>query len=71
MDANTEDMCFVNDLVLWEATLKTGEVIIVRADAFEQRDGHYIFSVFAKGTPIVFVETVRIPSSIVASVYGG
>jgi hypothetical protein len=68
---NTEGKCFANDLVSWQVTLNTGEVIVVRADAFHQSVGEYIFTVFVEGTPIVMVETVKVPSALVASVYGG
>jgi hypothetical protein len=71
VDTSTDGKYFVNDLVSWEATLNTGEIIVIRADAFQERDGQYIFSVFVEGTPIVIVDTVRIPSDLVASVYGG
>lgn len=63
------------DLVLgldgWEVTLKSGDVITVRALAYSREDNVLIFTGLERGTPNRDVELVRIPARLVDSVRGG
>jgi hypothetical protein len=60
-----------SDLDFWEVTLKTGEALLIRAHAFGEEDGDFVFVALMKGTPNYEYELLRIPSTLVAEIEGG
>ncbi|HUP32332.1 MAG TPA: hypothetical protein VM184_04810 [Gaiellaceae bacterium] len=59
------------DLDLWTLTLVTGDEITVRAHAYSERDGSYIFVALMAGVPAYEYEIARIPAIAVADLVGG
>jgi hypothetical protein len=60
-----------SDLDFWEVTLKTGEVLEVRAHAFGESGDDYIFVALMEGSPRFEYELLRVPVGAVAEVEGG
>lgn len=60
-----------SDLDHWEVTLKLGAVLNVRAHAFAEHDGFYVFSALMEGPPRYEYELLRVPANAVAEVEGG
>jgi hypothetical protein len=60
-----------SDLDHWEVTLRTGEVLTVRAHAFGESGEDYVFVALMKGEPNFEYELLRMPAVTVAEVEGG
>jgi hypothetical protein len=60
-----------SDLDHWEITLNSGEILRVRAHAYGEEEGWYIFVALMRGTPNYEYELLRVPTSAVTNVEGG
>jgi len=59
------------DLDHWEVILKTGDVVLLRAHGFAEREGYYVFIALMQGTPPYEYELCRFPEDVVDDVFGG
>ena len=64
-------LVLTSDLDYWEVTLNTGEVLTVRAHAFGESKGDYVFVALMRGTPNFEHEILRIPAATVSEIEGG
>ena len=60
-----------SDLDYWEVTLKTGELITIRAHAVSEREGSLILKALMEGDPAYEYEIANVPTAIVSEWEGG
>lgn len=65
------DMTLAGEPGLWEVTLRSGEVVLLRAHAYAELEAHHVFSWLIEDTPFRYVECARIPAQLVETVFGG
>lgn len=56
------------DLDPWEITLRTGEVLKVRAHGYTKDGGEYVFEALVEGAPRKRIELLRLPQSLVNTI---
>jgi hypothetical protein len=59
------------ELDWWQITLRTGDVVEVRAHGYVEADGFLRFVALMRGAPHYEYELARIPTSVVVAVLGG
>jgi hypothetical protein len=64
-------LVLTSDLDYWEVTLNTREILTVRAHAFGESEGDYVFVALMMGAPNFEYELLRIPVSVVSEIEGG
>jgi hypothetical protein len=63
--------CLAVELEDWTITVLGDRKIRLRAHAYSEEEGEYVFSLLMKGGPAYFVDILRVPSAIVTDVTGG
>ena len=58
------------DAGTWDVTLRTGEVLKVLAHSVSEEEGQHVFWLLMRGRPHFDVAVLRVPSSLVAEIYG-
>ena len=59
------------DLNEWLVTLENGSVIQIMAHGYSEEGDEFVFSALASAKPNYEIHLVRIPSTIVVTVFGG
>jgi len=59
------------DLDIWEVTLKSGDVLTLRAHGVKVEAGYWVFVALMRGEPHYEYELMRVSASVVDDVQGG